>query len=498
MLPDPYFYVYKSATLSIITNFNISQLPKIFDNFASSPGTPILYSIYTLLSNLSFELVVLIMSTLQTFPAIMLAWMVFKYHNIRGFSRFFVIFGSGFTVATSLTPFGYGTHSYILLIFLIMLLSKHFDWNYKVVYTSSKSLIIVEIILSLAIAVTYLPLTIFAGLILISSLIVISINSIGNITDVKIKHLALYILAIVLPWFIYMAYYSIYFRKDFVAFMHTLVNTLLSERSQSVVREVLGYRFEYFSKDYILYILYISSLLRFVITIMALIYVLLYLFSRIVPKGRYCMIASQSFIGSIINSVGVFIYAIVSHISDYGTRLFSLSLYFIFTTATLLSQNRDKVVETDHKQRNRRDVLTGLILLLLFISSVGWFSYGGYEIYRTARNYDLALSYTLNVEAFTITSIANTLLGNMPLNIYGTYRYIYFFSSFNKPYLYIRQETDLIGYSQRSNTILLVPTLISEIPDSGIVVDTNIVISVIKNGHLVLNTGITNVILTLR
>jgi len=456
LLPNSFYYVYESSVKSIVERGDIEELSKIFDNFASSPGTIILLSSLNVISGLNTKMILNLMGALYEVVYLALIWLFIKalYNNLNLKLILISVISSG--VPAIVKPiFDYGSDTYVMLILLIFLLIRNLR-NEQVRYSDA----FMMTVLTISMLFKYLPM----GLFLIALLIlVLTILRTVRMLRMQFVIVSAVIAMMVLAYFIYM---GMYFYADFRSFIFSIIKYLKFE-TVIYVRSITAQRTQL---DALYSLLYMISLSRFFIFIPITFYSLLLILYR--NKTTWWKFFSTgatlvSILGSLLYITGFLIYVFVSSFTDYGTRIFSLGLtFYVITVYSLLLI----IIQYARTLGIRNNLLIKffnfIIVMFVTIAFVGSIITPISRMYFEVRGLDLSTQYKYGYEAlFTSSFIAKFTESFDYKNIIASYRYIYLTSLYGIDYYDLRYID--LKRLREINAIIILPTEITTLPDSG-------------------------------
>jgi hypothetical protein len=216
------YYLIRSAE-SVVVNHNISELPRIFDNYVSSPASPILGAILSIILDLN-------PITAMMFGLVYIAIIVLSLVNIaktimkekaesKGHFSIFIIVAMYF-ITTNVGLIGsYVPASLALFSLVIFLLIKLADRNTAASRAFISSRLLTLVLLCCSALLYFLPLTFLMSILLL-------IGSLVSKMPVYIKRISLILFTIAFAYFVY-AGFSFY--DDFRAYINWLVESFKPE-----------------------------------------------------------------------------------------------------------------------------------------------------------------------------------------------------------------------------------------------------------------------------
>lgn len=475
LLQDPYYYVYHSAANSILKG-SLGELSKMFfDNFASSPGTPILLSISAIILGSDIDNLLMYLGLFLGYVVLYLVNLIIyqKLNNSKELALL-ILGGTGFFALFTPT-YTYDIDSYLMLLTLIMLLLRR---------DAKISDLIIAILLSISINLKYAPLGLYITIIILSFLIIFIIFRKLRSTYVI---LSLSISMTSLSYFLYMGFF---FNKDFQSYFVMIIKAL---RMETLYTRTYA-RVQGITRDLVLGVLTSISSLRFTLFFLLLLYLILLIsykkFRLILPSENTALGTA----GVFLYIVGVILFVFVGWLSDYGFRILRLSYVFYLATVCSLVYSMKKI-----KQQDRSIKLSFLkkrvIFAIIALSFLGNIFVPISDIYYRWAFLDLSSHYRFRLEAFLISEIIYRSLSSVAqYGIAYTYRYTYIASLYNLPNINI-QDFSLQSILDYKGLIIL-PRLISEIPDSRFGPLPEVFLNkLIMQKNIIVNSGLTWVFL---
>lgn len=473
LLPDPYYYIYEHSTNMVIVNGHLGVLRITFDNFASSPGTVILkcfLSLVTGMDVLSISFMEGLLAYLLFFLFVLL-WLRSLYDNFSYIIGVISLLSAGFTVISS-PIFTYGSDAYLILLLILVILSRVF----KAKPLRAESIIVLTIF-TISMVVKYLPMGIYMLAVMLLLLFFLAI------LRVDLRHIKLVVLISFATVSVYYVYIGHFFFGDFNAFIRTIIENIKFEQvqyTQRVVTTRIGY-------DPIYSFLYPLSLLRFTLIFLILTYSIVAFLIRKEPKIPHQVLAFN-LLGSPLYIVGVIIYVLASSISDYGTRIISVS-YAFYSTIIYSVLLHIKYVKGNGSRLFI--ILRAGATLLVVLSMLGSISTPIALMYYEVKGFDWSTQYNYGQEGLWTSTFIKEVLDQSLLNkITGTYRYIYLFSRYGITHTILYAKADVNNIANR-DSLIVIPVGITKKPDAsfGPVSYEDLLRLMVSKG-IVLNTGL--------
>jgi len=487
LLPSSFYYVYENSVESVVQQGNIGELSKIFDNFASSPGTIILLGSLNAVTGLNVNTLLNLLGISYEVVYFTLIWLFMKvlYNDLNPGLAFASIISSG-ALAIAQPTFSYGSDAYVMLILLMVFLTKILK-NGGPRYSSA----ILMVILAISMLIKYLPMGLFLLVLIILAVVILRIIGALRMRFIMISTV---VATIVLAYF---AYLGVFFYADFRSFIYSIIRYLEFETIMNV-QAVVARRIQ---SDAFYHILYLMSLLRFSVFIPLAFYpILLLLYNKKNWEMFPADVMLINMLGSILYVAGFTLYVFVSSFTDYGTRILSLGLTFYITTAySILIIIRSTAILNSWNNALRLlfKFFNFIIIILIFIASIGSIMTPISRIYFELRGLDLSTQYKYGYEAlFTSTFISKFARSGDYMNkdIIATYRYIYLYSRYSINYYDLRYVN--LKKLQGIDAIIILPMKITIIPDSGFgPLPEEFVQALLYNRNILFNSAISVVLI---
>jgi hypothetical protein len=474
LLPDSYYYVYEHSIIDVVASGHLGALRWTFDNFASSPGTIVLNCFLGLISGLgvlhtSFMEGLLITLLLLLFAFI---WLRSMYGDLDYMIGVTSIFSAGFT-AVFYFMFTYATHAYLILI-LIMTFPLSRMLKARSLRIEDTIMLVIS---TFSMVVVYLPMGIF--MVAPVSLLLFFLA----VLRVNLKYIKLFTILSFTIISIYYVYMGQFFFSDFNAFIHSIVENIRFEQLQYAQR-VVATRIKY---DLVYSLIYPLSLLRFTLVFLIILYSLFTLFTKRRTERPHQVIAFN-LLGSLLYIAGVAIYVLVSSLSDYGTRIITISyacyLTTVYSALLYTKYNREK----GSKQFS---IFRVAVALFAVLSALGAILTPIAQIYYGVKGFDWSTQYNYGEEGLWTSTFINNMMDQSLLNkISGTYRYIYLFSRYGIPYTIFNSRTNISSVAN-SDSLVVIPTGIMEKPDAEFgPIPCGDFLKLVFAKNIVLNTGL--------
>jgi len=401
-----------------------------------------------------------------------LLWLRSLYNNFDYAVGVVSLFSAGLT-AIFHPILTYGSDAYLVLLLVLSLLASK---AFKVGPLRAESIIVLKILM-VSMLVKYLPIGIYM---LTVMLLLPLFLAILRVNFGRIKLIIVDSFVIVSTYFIYM---GLFFFDDFNAFIRTIIKNIKFEQLQYAQIAVMA-RIQY---DPVYSLLYSLSLLRFALLFIILIHPILAFFMRRKTKVAYQVLAFN-LLGSLLYIIGVVIYVLISTISDYGTRLISVSFAFYSTTVY------SALLYIKHGKENRSRlsiILRAGVILFAILSALGSILTPIARAYYEVRGLDWSTQCNYGQEGLWTSTFINEMLDRPSLDkIMGTYRYIYLFSRYGITYTILDARTN-ISDIVNSDSLLVIPMGITKKPDASFgPISHEDFLRLVFSRNIVLSTGL--------